>query len=108
MRLRNQSWNKLLTALKENRNIREREAKNEASDDQTEKEEMVENNIESTDNKNKHSKDKHKERKEKSKDLREAIKWSQWGKELRVGSLTCKGMLENIKKGTDSLQHGQT
>ena len=57
----------------------------------------MENNIESTDNKNNNSKDKHKERKEQEKDIREAIKWSYWGKELRVGSLNCKGMLEKLK-----------
>ena len=54
--------------------------------------------IKSIDNTNNNSKDKHKERKGKEKDLREAIKRSNWGKELRVGSANCKGMLEKKKR----------
>ena len=72
------------------------------------KEEIEENSLEHTDNTIKNSKDKHKERKETEKDIREAIKWSQWGKELRVGSLNCKGMLEKNKKGTKCLPNGKS
>ena len=71
---------KHFTALKENRNIREREVNKKTNDEQTEKEEIEENSLEHIDNTTKNSKDKHKERKEQEKDITEAIKWSQWGK----------------------------
>ena len=98
---------KHFTALKENRNIREREVNKKTIDEQTGKEETGKNSMEHTDNATKNSKDKHNEMKGQQKDIREAIKWSQWGKELRVGSLNSKGMLEN-RKGTNCLPNGKS
>ena len=53
-----------VTALKENRNTRERDVNKTTNDGQTEHQEIAENGIEHIDSTIKNSKDKHKERKE--------------------------------------------
>ena len=78
-------------------NTRERDISKQINDGQAENQGIEQKGIEHIDNTTKNPKDKFNEGKKKEKDIREAIKWSQWGKELRVGSLNCKDMLEKQK-----------